>query len=177
VNPSANFNGFLFATSYVLAALATLFPTKLEKYFASDGIEVVLIVLSAASAFLLFTMALTSSIIVLYIAYITYHCTFEFMLTVIYAAIAKRLPINPKKRRSFAMTFSLNVFFALSLQCIIQFIVGKQVLDLSAPAEYIFFGFVILVLSFSMMASLLLLTYLRGSVALPAQQDACRAVQ
>ena len=80
---------------------------------------------------LLVLLARLSSLLPLYASFITYHCLFEFQITLVLAGIAKKTPAfwsEDGVKKPFAMTFSLCVFCGLSVQCLVQFMVGPQVI-------------------------------------------------
>src|SRR3989338_6693969 len=115
INSAANYNGYVQASSYACAALSTLLP------------------------------GLFYPLVPAYVLFFCYHCLFEFSMTVASYQIALTLhgrfdtvKHSPDSSRV-AIVFSWNTIVSIVFQVLLQFIIGKGVLDLT-PAQY-FVGF------------------------------------
>ncbi len=151
---SVNYNGFVLSASYVMAAAVSLLPSKWERFFSSPlYLECSLILISCVSSLLLIFLSLSHSLVTLYPFFIVYHCLFEFLLTLLFASIAKETPVMWKEKKPFGLTFSLCVFCAMSVQSFIQLIVGVEVLDLGIREQFLFWGFGYLIFTFCMFLS------------------------
>lgn len=88
-----------------------------------------------ANGVFLAIMGATEEPVLVYGLFFVYHCLFELMVPLASALVARRLGST-----KYALLFTTNAALSLVLQSLLQFVVGKQVLDLSIGAEFVAFG-------------------------------------
>ena len=148
INSAANYNGYVQASSYACAALCTLLPGLFYRKIAFPSplaVSLWLVGAALASCLMLIAMGLFRTLVPAYVLFFCYHCLFEFSMTVASYQIALTLhgrfdtvKHSPDSSRV-AIVFSWNTIVSIVFQVLLQFIIGKGVLDLT-PAQY-FVGF------------------------------------
>jgi len=141
-NSVQDYNGYVSAIAYSLAAVAALLPTRIEPQIETLQ-QILLIIFPLFGGAFLIGMSQTSLIFVDYALLVLYHCFFEFMAAITGAQIAKSMPSV-----RFGLVFSLNTIATMLFQTIIQFIIGKQVLNLSIHQQFLFHGCCLISLGF-----------------------------
>jgi len=131
---SKEFNGYMNAVSYLLAACCALIPTRIEKFIGPLS-SAFLIVFPIINCFLLVGMAMSRHIFLNYAFYILYHSIYEFMGPIASVQIAKYMPTI-----RFGIVFSLNTTLAMLIQTIIQFTVGSKGLKLDIKNQFYFYA-------------------------------------
>ena len=97
--------------------------------------EVLIVAVTLANGVFLAIMGATEEPVLVYGLFFVYHCLFELMVPVASAMVVRRLGST-----KYDLLFTANAALSLVLQSLLQFLVGKQALDLSIGAEFVAFG-------------------------------------
>jgi hypothetical protein len=145
-----SFNGFLIAVAYLVSGVLSLIPSRIEFIIEKCG-TVICVVFSTICGLCLFVLSIRHvPIILAHSLFIIYHSLFEFLLVIAMASIAKSM-----KHSRFASLFSLNSILQNSFQMFIQFLIGRQIMNLNALQQFRAFGYSLLAYT---IFSILLLT-------------------
>lgn len=169
INSQVNYNGYVEAVSYVLAAGVTSVPGLLHRRFDFKQpvlLTVLLTVAALASCLLLLGLAFVNSLGWAYALFIIYHSVFEFSFTIASAQIAKLLVdwmasdhTRENNLPPISMIFSSNNVLALVFQSLLQLIIGKDVLDLTIRQYFATFAGILGVLALVVLVCGLLAHY------------------
>lgn len=129
-----NYNGYVMAAAYLLAALFALIPSRIEKHLTRIA-PVLLGLCPLVNGALLVLLSLVTHQWVAYGLFVVYHCLFEFMGPIANVQIARNMP-----NFRYGLIFSINSLANILVQTLIQLVVGKHVLHLKIRKQFFFFG-------------------------------------
>ena len=154
-DPSVNYNGYVQAASYLLAALAASLPGVFYRRIAFPSAAAATLLLcatAAASAALLLLLGWVRLLPAAYAMFIAYHCLFEFSMTVASFQIAAELQrhagapptgaaLPPRMAQPHVtLVFSANTMASIVFQVLLQVVIGQGVLNLTPSQYFIAFG-------------------------------------
>eukprot|EP01112_Ceratiomyxa_fruticulosa_P001979 TRINITY_DN1211_c0_g3_i1.p1 TRINITY_DN1211_c0_g3~~TRINITY_DN1211_c0_g3_i1.p1 ORF type:complete len:458 (-),score=37.04 TRINITY_DN1211_c0_g3_i1:35-1408(-) len=138
---ASHWTGYISSVTYLLAACSAMIPIKMEK-FLSRHLSVLFVVVSWVLGGSLVAFGLSPTIWFATIFFILYSCQFEFMVPIVSVQVAA----NMKAR--VGLVFSVNTMLVMITQIIVQFIIGKQALNLTIRNQFICMGGILIVLGF-----------------------------
>jgi len=156
IDSFSDYNGYIFALAYFLAASASMVPIRLEK--SGNGIpsnlgNIFLAVFPFVFGGFLIALAFSTSLVIASVLFVVYHVVFEFMNPILNAKIATAVlkakinmgedtdtVVSKPNKRQFGAVFSIATLLQMAIQTIVQVIVGSSGLSLPIRVEFITFG-------------------------------------